>query len=436
MLDTALMDALARRPPIWAAGAQDWWDFNRSGRAKRGVGAMPAETRASDGFAQNEAGVWVRRSANTRSMAGNGLLTYPTRTNSLRNNTMAGAAVGTPGTLPTNWAQNNGTGLTRTIVGAGTVDGVDYVDIRFAGTTGDANGLRLDFESTTQIAATSGQVWALSTFFALVGGSFTNVGSLRLTAVEQTAAGAFVASQFGSDIVGQISATLARQQSALTLAGGGTVARVQPAITLTMANGVAVDFTLRIGWPQMELGAFASPPILTSGSAVTANGPQQVIDIGSRASGGFGGVIQVDLRDVTSTFRPIFMANDGTVNNYVILYANRGSNIVSMFVVNSTVAVAQVDLPVAPAIGMSTYEFGVGEDFAYLRRVGDAAPSPDTSVAFPTTLSKFALGGLGYAAGSNNYQITKRLALWYGRMSQHFIDSVIHPRAQLLAQVA
>ena len=35
--------------------------------------------------------------------------------------------------------------------------------------------------------------------------------------------------------------------------------------------GVVVDFTIRIGWPQLELGAFATSPIRTTSAAVTRN---------------------------------------------------------------------------------------------------------------------------------------------------------------------
>ena len=52
------------------------------------------------------------------------LLLEPQRTNSIRNSSMVGAAAGSPGTLPNNWASALLSGLTQTIVGTGTERGV------------------------------------------------------------------------------------------------------------------------------------------------------------------------------------------------------------------------------------------------------------------------------------------------------------------------
>lgn len=46
-----------------------------------------------------------------------------------------GAAAGTPGAMPINWSVAGLlNGITRSIVGTGTENGIPYVDIRFAGT--------------------------------------------------------------------------------------------------------------------------------------------------------------------------------------------------------------------------------------------------------------------------------------------------------------
>lgn len=64
-----------------------------------------------------------------------GLLIEELRTNDIRNNTMQGAVVGTPGTPPTYWSLGTTSGgITREIVGVGIEDGISYVDIRWSGT--------------------------------------------------------------------------------------------------------------------------------------------------------------------------------------------------------------------------------------------------------------------------------------------------------------
>lgn len=430
MLNFALEAAIMERTPIWAAGAQDWWDFTRSGRAKRGVGAMPAETRASDGWVENEAGLLVKRSANTRSMAGKGLLTYPTRTNLLlRSQDFSASWNLLRLTLSTKIAAPDGTttadllldtAVAGTHVAIQTISKAassivysssvyvkanvrDIVEFRVSDQTG--KGVRTVFNLTTATITTAAT--AFGTGFTAGSSSITNVGNgwyrieLRATSNTATVIGQEI---YVADASGNISYT---------------------------GNGSG----LYIWGAQLEMGSFASPPILTSGTAATANGPQQVIDIGSRAALGVGGVIQVDLRDVTETSKAVFMLNDGTSNNYVVLYANRGSSTASLSVVNGGVQ-AQIDLPTAPATGLATYAFAVGANYAMARLVGASAPTANTVVTFPATLSKFALGGSGFDAGSNNYQLSKRLALWYGPTSQHFFDNVLWPKAQLLAQVA
>ncbi len=431
MLDADLMDALARRPPIWGAGAQDWWDFTRSGRAKRGVGAMPAETRASDGFAQNEAGVWVRRSANTRSMAGNGLLTYPTRTNSLRNNTMVGAVAGTPGTAPTNWSVIGNNGLSVASIALETMLGFTVLAVTWTGTASATGGIFTELDVAGAIAASVGQVWTQSWFVSLTvnsGATPTFVSRISYRDAGGTSLGQ-------TDAAFVPTASLERYSNV----GGGapaSTASIIPTLRTGVTNGQPYNYTVRIAVPQLELGAFASPPILTAGSAVTANGPQQVIDIGSRAALGVGGVIQVDFRNTpTSGSVRVLEISDGLggAGTGAILYYASGN--LRMQVFASSVGQGAVDLGTWPT-GLATIAFVAGSNITTGRIYGQSAPTPDTTVTWPANLSKVIPGGEGASAGQNNYQLSKRLALWYGPMSQHFFDNVLWPKAQLLAQVA
>jgi hypothetical protein len=58
----------------------------------------------------------------------------------------------------------------------------------------------------------------------------------------------------------------ARFSRATTLSGAGT-ASVTPSVRVNITNTLAYDFTLLIGWPQIEQGAFASSPILPAPGA-------------------------------------------------------------------------------------------------------------------------------------------------------------------------
>ena len=191
------------------------------------------------------------------------------RTNEIRNNTMQGAVAGSPGTIPTTWQVGGGAGLTRTIA-TGTIDGQPFIDYRFNGTTGDANGIQLDLSQFTTITAATGQAWALSVGLALVGGSLANITSILPVIREGTSASVLVLSNNGSDIKQSLGANIRRFAYSVTLSGGATTERVTPRIQVSYSNGVAVDFTLRIMLPNFEQTSVPSiTPIRTFNAAVT-----------------------------------------------------------------------------------------------------------------------------------------------------------------------
>ena len=198
-----------------------------------------------------------------------GLLVEEARTNSIRNNTMVGAVAGTPGTLPTNWTIGGaGVGTLSRTISVGEQSGISYVDIRYSGTT-STTGFIFAFEPPTQIAALTGQTWTNSIYLALVGGSTTNINSLRHDVVERTLVGGTVLQNFSSDFKSTLTANLTRSTYSVALSGGATTAYAQPSIEFSFASGVAIDITLRIGLPQFEQGAFATSVIPTTTTTVT-----------------------------------------------------------------------------------------------------------------------------------------------------------------------
>lgn len=189
------------------------------------------------------------------------------RTNSIRNNAMVGAVAGSPGTLPDYWTHYNPSGVSTQVVATGVMNGMNYVDLRVYGTpSGSSYFLQLD--SSTQIPAVQGEVWAYSLFAKLVGGSLNNM-TPSLYLEEKNGSGSYVAS--GSSPIAP-GATLARQSFVRTLGNASTV-YVQPKISFSLTAGLAIDATIRLMMPQLEKvvsgPAAASSPILTSGAAAT-----------------------------------------------------------------------------------------------------------------------------------------------------------------------
>jgi hypothetical protein len=286
-------------------------------------------SRASVGYIDTVAGVWSSVAANTLRRSDKGALIEEARTNSIRNNSMTGAVAGTPGTLPSiGWAANIGAGVSRTIVGIGTQNGIDYIDIRISGSSAVVSAFRLFFELSNTIAAATGQAWSESIFLAIVGGTTTNITSIRLGWNENTSAGGFVRQENGPSLAPSLSATLTRFSLIATLSGGGTVAAVMPALEIQATVSAAIDITLRIGWPQMEQGGWVTSPIRTTSAAATRAADVVTLTapptFGSSVSAAVAATPNAPA--TTTTNQQLLLIDDGTTNDRLSLLRDNIGN--------------------------------------------------------------------------------------------------------------
>jgi hypothetical protein len=189
-----------------------------------------------------------------------GYLPESARTNGIRNNTMQGAVVGTPGTLPTNWTETL-QGLTRQVVAIGQENGVDYIDIRFSGTASTTGGARISFDVVSGLLAST--PYRLSFYVKRIDGTLTSTVNMNL---QEFTDGTFVRNNF-LNIASSISDALSRVDRGATTSA--TTNRITPVIQFEVTNGVSYDFTIRIGLPQLEQGSFASSVIKTTNATVT-----------------------------------------------------------------------------------------------------------------------------------------------------------------------
>ncbi|MDR3606704.1 MAG: Ig-like domain-containing protein [Oligoflexia bacterium] len=201
--------------------------------------------------------------------------------NMIRNNTMQGAAAGSPGTLPTNWSLPLSSGLSYSVIGTGTEAGISYIDIQVSGTntSGSWDYAGIFFDTSSAISASASQSWIISSYLKLVSGSLPSGTGL---AVQYYNGGSYI-SNSSANTVSPTSAGLSTQRFSYAVTTPASTTSVYPYLYFNVGPSAAVNFTLRIGMPQLELGTSASSVIATSGSA--AYGPRFDYNPGNCTSG-------------------------------------------------------------------------------------------------------------------------------------------------------
>lgn len=243
--------------------------------ASRTFGDLITFTRGSPGSYFDSSGVLQSAAINVPrfdydpvTLAARGILVEIGITNRVRNNTAVGAVAGTPGTMPTNWGTfTTLTGLTREVVGTGTESGISYIDVRLSGTPSAAGQYILYPEASNSAAAALAQTWTHSSYLKLVAGSFSGLTSASIALIEYSAVPAFLAGTYAV-VVPTGSGLVTQRFSATRTTNQATVAFVAPQFSFSL-DGAAVDFTLRIGMPQLEQNAFPTSIVPTSTVAVT-----------------------------------------------------------------------------------------------------------------------------------------------------------------------
>lgn len=188
-------------------------------------------------------------------------------TNHVRNTVLDGVVDDPTNTPPTNMSIAQA-GLTLTIVRHGVDKGVNYFDYRLNGTT-TAGVSILNLDAATQIVAATGERWAIGCFVAIIAGSTANITNFQLGVEERDAGGVNLATNVS--VIGPPSSDLQRYKAVQTLAEA-TVAFVRPVFRINTSIGVAIDITMRVGWPTAEKRATVTSPIVTTGAAATRAG--------------------------------------------------------------------------------------------------------------------------------------------------------------------
>jgi len=377
--------------------------------------------------APDSSGAQVQYSANVPRFIGasRGLLMEGQRTNAITNPRCVGAVAGTPGTMPTNWGTSIAGGLTRSVVGSGTENGIDYVDIRVFGTTSNAGlFLNLGFDSTPNAPAlTVGQNLAMSVYCALVGGSMPP-GGLKHTITALDASRISLSSwpqgpQFNP------TSTLTRYSSVVAATHASTAFAI-PGIWSSFQSGLAVDFTLRFGWPQAEANVPHSSSIIlplagTTGASTRGNDliNEPFIEAFPSSMGTVLGRTTLDT--FTSIGQSIFQVDDGTLSNRLTVYndPNNGNLQVSSFKAgasnSSYIGVLAAGTP-----------FNWGMTFNGTNIISTFnSNAPMTNTNYPNSLNRILVNGISTGSSNSMFGTHHRLEFLPYAVSSSQLQSLV-----------
>lgn len=188
----------------------------------------------------------------------------PLTRNMLSNPSAQGAVAGTPGTKPTDWGISaTYDGLSTAIVGrgqeivsgSGYAHALPYLDLRLYGTSATTYSFMAHGVGQEIVPALSGQLVTGAVGTRVVAGALPT-GTRLLTGLRFFTAGYGALTTDRYVVVG----TSAYARTSVTHTAGPSTAFGQIVLLIdSFAAGTAVDFTLRIYAPQMELGATATP---------------------------------------------------------------------------------------------------------------------------------------------------------------------------------
>lgn len=169
--------------------------------------------------------------------------------NSITNPTFSGNVPGIPGTDPTNMSHFINNGLTYQTVGSGIENGMNYLEIRFSGTTTNSQNAGIIFTNTPLSTAFKASFYS-SISAKLTAGSFANISSASLGVVEEGATFNFLNGFFFNFTP---TTTIQQVINSGTFTDAGTLFSTLGFYFNPASSIVAIDFTIRLYQPIFVL---------------------------------------------------------------------------------------------------------------------------------------------------------------------------------------
>lgn len=358
-------------------------------------------TRASTAWRFNSSGVLVPETTNVArfqydraALTPRGLLVEQARTNMIRNSVASGAVPGTPGTAPTNWPiTTTGNGITREIIGTGTEDGIEYLDVRYSGTAVAGGNVDIFGDLTTQAPAVAGQTWTGGFFLRLMAGSWANTTPL-LWMLERNSGGGVIGSTPTKSTIPTSAALKTQFYFQTHTLVEALAAYISQRFNASFSAGAVIDFTVRVGLPQLAQAAAVTAPIKTTGATAVACAADIVLVTNPQVLADQCIIVRARTPTVLSG-SPANIAvqrDDGTFNTRHSIYYFNGR----MYVLAQVGGVAQATLDMG-AVANDT-DFIIAARFAdnnFAASMNGGAIVTDTSGANPLGLTTARIGGVG-----------------------------------------
>jgi hypothetical protein len=222
-----------------------------------------------------------------------------------------------------------------------------------------------------------------------------------------------------------------RPAATRTLSGGATVGIVTYPINIPVAGSTAIDFTIRIGLPQLEQGAFATSVIPTTSATVT-----RAADVASITGSNFSswynqteGTVFAECavaQPVSGSNQFIFRSSDNSFNNQVALNI-QGSGFASI----ATAAGGVLDGVSASALALSANTAAKFAGAYAANNLGvslnGATVVTDTSATMPTALNRLDIGSDHIGANRVKAGTIKRITFWPTRLSNATLQQITQP---------
>lgn len=328
-----------------------------------------------------------------------GFLSEVQRTNSIRNNTMVGAVAGTPGTAPTRWGiSTTNAELGFNVAAVGVESGISYIDVRISGNVTSSRDMDINFEQINIIAAADNQTWAQSVFLREVGGTQGNISAIYVQSNVYTSGLIYISTPWFAAKTVTTAALATQRFSASATLSGATIAFIAPFLKVRTAASGAVDFTLRIGMPQLELGSHVSSVIPTSTIAITREKDEAVMT-GTNFSSWFNSseftIVVTAKRGYSGNFLSypnLLRINDGTSSNNIGFYGALSSTQFTNYAVKSS-DVDQTDYVFRNISDTSTFKMvqslkANNSTFG----VNGTLTTTDTTVTMPIGMNRMVIG--------------------------------------------